>query len=881
MPYRGPKRVYSRKALESWFERLEDTWEECYGVEELEKGRELYVNGDVREIEMTDHDAIVHARMDRADCYVMIEWSNGKPTVRCSMADKSFGYALAIAGLYEIEELVADECSGLDPLDLKGLGTITPVTPQKKDVEQEDNRPARPLTVKLTTTADGILMVALWDDIAHGLVPALGDAAEKGPPITSNEREKLIRLTRRAHQSGFTFQGKSGSYLLRDILQIPLFLKNELPTWKRYFIMRTDEKLMHLAKGLQIVSAEVEAYSSEKGMSLRWRLKSGERMLSDSEATLVLKAGPRPTLIPSLGMLKLSEEQADFLHNWQPFLRQNGDGTLPHYMLFSLFGQNGAVVKLTPDLSAWRDALMHPPSPNGHLPGFLRPYQKHGVVWLKHLAQNGCHALLADEMGLGKTVQVLALLANAHPMPDKPHLIVCPASVVPVWQREVQRFFPEIKVEVLKSGHDFSTHPSACLWLASYTQLRRHRVHLDKVEFGYTVLDEAQFIKNPDSKVSQACMAVNAKHRLVLTGTPLENRHLDLWTLFRFLMPGLLGGRRQLTDHVIRDPVALSERLRKQIAPFVLRRTKREVLSELPPKVETTLICPLTPIQAREYSRLANQGMAALGDNVASAVREKAISLFTLLTRLRQACCDPHLLPWMQTPTESSGKLNLLREKLREVLESGHKVVVFSQFVSLLKRAEGALRSDFPSIPIFELTGQTHDRAAPVEGFQTCMGAAIMLASLRAAGTGITLHAADYVFLLDPWWNPAVEAQAVDRVHRIGQNRTVFVYRMVTQGTIEERIEALKVSKKALFDDVLHGLAGDGNLERHFHSLRDLIALTDQPEEESASAMGDPQGDLHDESVDGVELAQSSLPQAITLSDPVNNIPAPSAVQKD
>ena len=444
---------------------------------------------------------------------------------------------------------------------------------------------------------------------------------------------------------------------------------------------------------------------------------------------------------------------------------------------------------------------------------------------MHHLCETECHGLLADEMGLGKTVQVIALL-QSRPLSGQRHVVVCPASVVPVWREELARFYPEGKIDVLKSGHDFATNKSACIWIASYTQLRKHRAMLDSTEFGYAILDEGQFIKNPDAKVTQACFAIKTKHRIVLTGTPLENRQLDLWSIFRYLLPGLLGSRTAFETALVQDRDGTMNRLRQQVAPFILRRTKNEVAKELPPKVEMDLLCPLTEVQRTEYARICTEGLARLGEDIGLALREKSFGFLALLTRLRQVCCDPDLLPWLNSPLSDSGKLELLIEKLAEIVSSGHKVVIFSQFVTLLNRVRSALDAHYPDLPRYEITGMTVDRQKPVQQFQTAQGSAVMLVSLKAAGTGITLHAADYVFLLDPWWNPAVEDQAIDRVHRIGQTNTVFVYRMVTAGTIEERIQALKVEKKQLFNQVIDGTSGDFEWTKHFSSLNSLIQLS-------------------------------------------------------
>ncbi len=444
----------------------------------------------------------------------------------------------------------------------------------------------------------------------------------------------------------------------------------------------------------------------------------------------------------------------------------------------------------------------------------------------------GCHGLLADEMGLGKTLQVLTLL-KFYPFENKNSLIVCPASVVPVWQSEARRWYPNIQTEVLRSSCDFSSDGSTKpkLWIASYTQLRRHKHLLDETQFGYAVLDEAQQIKNPDAKVTQACCAIQAECRLALTGTPIENRLLDLWTLFRFLMPGLLGSRPRFEDAVESDDVgfreAFADRLRQQLTPFILRRQKNLVGKDLPPKVEMDLICPITDLQGQTYKNLLDRGRDELGNDLQVAMQTQSMHFFSLLTRLRQACCDPGLIPDVNADIQQSGKIQILLTRLEEALsgDGARKVVIFSQFLSLLKRLKPLLKRTFPKVALLELSGETKDRAKPVETFQNTKEPAVILVSLRAGGTGITLHAADYVFLLDPWWNPAVEEQAVDRVHRIGQDRRVFVYRMITQGTIEERIQQLKKEKRELFENTLGHLGSAKDLAEHFSDLEELAKL--------------------------------------------------------
>ncbi len=870
MQSHGPKRVYTPQSLESWFNRLENDWAAAFSVGQLEEGRRMYRDGEVRELELTAGDAIIHRRVEKKDEYAVIEWSSEGIAVRSSTTDLDVAHALAVAGLHEIEELVADEISDLPgepPRSFvagngagngksngnghvpgqngNGLRPATPGIGAAANGNGHENGHAhravsRTLLLAFKTKTAGLTFQAFWAE-ADGKTrhPALGAAAhaDGNGHVSSGERAKLIGLAAYARKAHFHYHQDTGLYVLESLVEIPNFLKTVLPAWRKMFAVELDDKAANLLKGTRAIEIEAVAErapgvaganggSDVTGLNLRWIFRAGERLLTDAEVATLLKRNGQPVILPSLGIVALTGERWESFTAWRNnFEETHSHGALSPYLVFSLFNDARLKLTLSPEIEEWRQRVLAPPPAPPELPELLRPYQRRGVEWMGHLCDVGCHGLLADEMGLGK------LLAT-RPIADKPGLIVCPASVVPVWREEIAKFFPHLAVEVLKTGHDFNTHPGPVLWLASYTQLRKHREMLPAREFGYAVLDEGQFIKNPDAKVTQTCFSVRAMHRIVLTGTPLENRQLDLWSIFRFLLPGLLGSRTAFEAALNADRVRTLERLRAQLAPFILRRTKREVATELPPKVEMDLLCPLTDVQRAEYARICSEGLERLGDDVGAAMREKSFGFLALLTRLRQTCCDPDMLPWLKSPLSDSGKISLLMEKLTEIVSSGHKVVIFSQFVMLLDRVREALIQHFPDLARYELTGMTLDRLKPVQSFQQASGAAAMLVSLKAAGTGITLHAADYVFLLDPWWNPAVEAQAVDRVHRIGQTNTVFVYRMVTAGTIEERIQALKAEKKDLFDKLIGGLGGDFDLSQHFHSLRGLVQLTTQVEQE-------------------------------------------------
>jgi superfamily II DNA or RNA helicase len=902
MQSHGPKRVYTPNSLEFWFSKLENDWADAFSDSQLEQGRQIYRDGEVRELELTGRDAIVHRRVEKRDEYAVIEWTETGLAVRSSSTDRERAHALAVAGLHEIEELVADEISPLSDeisrlenrhANGNGNGITAPAKQGASDGSTRTfghgglarsnaangnghsngngnghsnghaptspatngggsiNGPSRTLALVFKTKTSGLTFQAAWlEPDKKTKHPALGPEAHANGNghVTSGERAKLIGLAAYARKAHFHYDQETGVYTMESLVEIPNFLKTVLPAWRRLFAIELDEKSANLLKGTRTVEVEAVAERVPAGgpgagretgaaaLNLRWIFRAGERMLTDTEVKSLLKRGGQPVILPNLGIVALAPDKWESFSAWQKNVEETQGagaetGVLSPYLIFSLFNDTRLKLTLTAEIEAWRQSVLAPPPAPPALPELLRPYQRRGVEWLHHLCEVGCHGLLADEMGLGKTLQVLALLAT-RPVAGKPSLIVCPASVVPVWREEVAKFFPEIAVDVLKTGHDFTQRTDPVLWLASYTQLRKHRALLERVEFGYAVLDEGQFIKNPDAKITQTCFAVRAQHRVVLTGTPLENRQLDLWSIFRFLLPGLLGSRASFEAALTADRETTLHRLRAQLAPFILRRTKNEVATELPQKVEMELICPLTDVQRAEYARICSEGLERLGDDVGAAMREKSFGFLALLTRLRQTCCDPDMLPWLKAPLTDSGKINLLVEKLTEIVGSGHKVVIFSQFVMLLDRVREALAQNFPELPRFELTGMTLDRQKPVQSFQNAPGAAAMLVSLKAAGTGITLHAADYVFLLDPWWNPAVEAQAVDRVHRIGQKSTVFVYRMVTAGTIEERIEALKASKRDLFDKLVGGLGGDFDLSQHFTSLKSLVTLTGQATEQ-------------------------------------------------
>jgi superfamily II DNA or RNA helicase len=464
-----------------------------------------------------------------------------------------------------------------------------------------------------------------------------------------------------------------------------------------------------------------------------------------------------------------------------------------------------------PDVAALCQALEQPPPPAferlrallgaaGELPdaplpadlqATLRDYQRDGVRWLSLLRRAGLGGLLADDMGLGKTLQALCAIEGRT-------LVVAPTSVIPNWAAEARRFRPSLRV-CTYHGPGRALDPAADLTLTTYALLRLDLEALSTIDWQTVVLDEAQAIKNPDSQVARAAFRVPGRFRVAMTGTPVENRLEDLWSQMHFANPGLLGGRGEFQEQYVR-PIAAGQgaraaALRQRIRPFLLRRRKQEVARELPPRTDVVLYCELSPAERELYDAVR----AATQDDVAQRLGagDSVFAVLEALLRLRQAACHPALVPGSRPEAaDASSKLELLRETLEACVAEEHKALVFSQWTSLLDRCEPVLEA--AGLPFVRLDGSTRDRGAVVERFQDPGGPPVMLISLRAGGTGLNLTAADHVFLLDPWWNPAVEDQAADRAHRIGQDKPVLVHRLVARDTVEERILALQEHKRAL-----------------------------------------------------------------------------------
>ena len=450
--------------------------------------------------------------------------------------------------------------------------------------------------------------------------------------------------------------------------------------------------------------------------------------------------------------------------------------------------------------------------------GKLRNYQEDGVSWLNFLHEFQLSGILADEMGLGKTVQTLAFFQSLKDRRrkktgKKPVLIVAPTSVITNWSYEIRKFTPEASVLMLhgpgRKSH-FDEVPNFDFVLTSYALLRLDRYELERHEFSYLVLDEAQNIKNPLATTTKAAKALRAEHRLALTGTPTENRPMELWSIMDFLMPGYLGSQEFFRSNIERPILEggtsgeIARMLNAKTRPFILRRLKADVEKQLPPKIESELHVEMTASQKHLYTQILNEVRPKVFDAVKKkGIQGASVSILAALLRLRQVCNHPNSIEaFSELPGFDSGKFNLLKDVTLEALESGRKILLFSQFRGMLSIIRSWL--DEINTKYLYLDGATKDRQKLIDTFSEDESVRLFLISLKAGGAGLNLMAADTVIIYDPWWNPAVESQAVDRAHRIGQKKTVSVYRIITEDSVEQKIMALKAKKSKLVDALIN-----------------------------------------------------------------------------
>jgi len=616
-----------------------------------------------------------------------------------------------------------------------------------------------------------------------------------------------------------------------------------LPTWKNELHLDLDETMKSLVEGPKAihVSLSVDSADDEKAKSkakgklsasasgpIDWLEISVELMLDgqplspddvkalwQSSGRFYRLADGRFIDLSSFALLR--EATGGFGNS----LELGGRARLTTAQMLSVYDDLATACgdqELPAQLRELREAVrgfsgIEEVDPPEHLEKILRPYQRRGLDFLAYLGRYAFGGILADDMGLGKTLQVLSYLERERRRRGSaPNLIVCPTSVTHTWVSEAARFTPELKVTLLTAGAGreavYNDADKFDLLVTSYALARRDAESLDKLAFRTIVLDEAQQIKNPQAKISQVIKGINAEQRLALTGTPIENSVLDLWSIVDFVMPGLLGKeshfRTNFETPIMRDgDVEKQQRLARRVQPFMIRRLKTQVAADLPSRTEQTIECEMTTSQKKAYRETVLRARRDILREVDErGIQRAQLSILAALTKLRQICCHPGLIGdhWREDE-EASGKFLAFMELLESIIESGHRVLVFSSFTEMLGIIREAL--DTRKREYSYLDGATKNRSKVLDDFRREDGPPVFLMSLKAGGVGLTVTEADYVVLYDPWWNPAIERQAIDRTHRIGQTKPVTAYRLVTLGSVEEKIQALQTRKQALADSVV------------------------------------------------------------------------------
>ena len=545
-----------------------------------------------------------------------------------------------------------------------------------------------------------------------------------------------------------------------------------------------------------------------------YRLKSGEFLdLEEIELKKFLK------LIDSL------EQDSNIINNTIEIHKSKG-----MYLEDYLEEEGIRYVKGRRGLKSLRNSLKNLKRKGFELPddinANLRNYQKEGYTWLKTLDFLGFGGILGDEMGLGKTLQTITFIVSNK---GSKTLIVAPTSLVYNWNSEFKKFAPSLKIGVLNGApkereNIIKSLDNYDVLVTTYNLVKRDLEIYKDIEFDYCILDEAQNIKNGHSQNAKVCKAIKAKRKFALTGTPLENSLMELWSIFDFIMPGYLYNEKKFTTRYHRrlseDPVIIEE-LTRLIKPFILRRYKKDVIKELPDKIEKKLVVPMNDKQLEVYGTFADYAKKVIEKKIKDDEFKKSkIEILSFITKLRQICLDPSIV--MDNYEGGSGKIDALIELVNQSIEEGHKILVFSQFTSVLKNI--AAKFKLEDISFYYLDGSTPSKArgALVESFNND-NTSVFLISLKAGGTGLNLTSADVVIHFDPWWNPAVEDQATDRAHRIGQKKVVEVIKMVVENSIEEKIIELQEEKKKLIDKIV---GEEVNLGENFNSLSEKEVLS-------------------------------------------------------
>lgn len=660
---------------------------------------------------------------------------------------------------------------------------------------------------------------------------------ERQNSLIRRDRLAEIEVERELESFGFT-KISEHLYILNDIEVVGVFLEEVIPQWisqgKAVFIPANFAYLHKFGNKINRVVFSFEKLDENFGfLKIRYRIKAGGSCIRWKHLLETVRENRRFIMAENGEIGKIDSNLRNFV--------------LAVWDFVSIAGENEEIIIIPSASSLYWDKKAAELLENESLrntvvsvdnkqkvsvekinsitekpelfKGELRNYQKEAVTWIFSMSNKGLNVILADEMGLGKTIQTLALLAelknNNGQRQNMPSLVLCPSSLVENWEMEAAKFVPSLKTTAVRGprrNHLWDQIGDSDIVISSYSLFKRDLQIYKGHKFCYVILDEAQHIKNPSTENAKACKSLESSHRIVLTGTPLENSPDDLWSIFDFLHPNMLSSFRNFKIRYS----GISENQEKQldlasrVGPFIIRRRKKEVLSELPPKIEQVIYCEMDNEQRKIYEKLLEKGR----EDCVTMLKNNSHSRFNMLTsllRLRQLCCHPQLLPSEFNATNAkSAKAELLYELLLESIDSGNKILVFSQFTSLLKIIREWLNSN--QISYEYLDGSTQDRMDRVINFNSRSDIPVFLLSLKAGGSGLNLTSADKVIIYDPWWNPAIEEQASDRTHRIGQNKTVYSIKLVVGNSIEEKILLLHEKKRKMFRSLVENTSFFGKL---------------------------------------------------------------------
>ncbi len=711
------------------------------------------------------------------------------------------------------------------------------------DVEIADNISQLMLTerpplnvVTLGIDYDQSLKASLEFDYDGVIVPYSKSTAEKAPYITIKKSgEDLVYWIKRnpKHEQEAYAMLLACKFVPMQTNNLALEKENAIDFYNYYinqagdgwkFVEKDDMNFFKLMDNPFKLCAKI-GFSEDSQDSFEIFLygQAGEEIIEFDEVYDTIQSGEKYSRIRSLGFVEYpAQDIYAIMRAFNSFdVYRNNDNkyivkTYRAGLINELKNLNVELILSEEFENFWKQMSTFSTSEDLTLPEGInaefREYQTKGFGWLWFMYKYGLNGILADDMGLGKTLQALAVIQKAKeedgPMPT---LVICPTTVVFNWESEIQKFAPTLscmKLSGVERKQFFKEIPNHDVVITSYALVRRDIAKLKEYNFRYVILDESQNIKNAMSQTAQAVKKLQASHKLALSGTPIENKLEELWSVFDFLMPGFLFSVADFNSRYVnpimeRQDKTVEKRLKLQIYPFILRRMKRDVAKDLPDKVENIAYCELTDEQRDFYLQVLDSTKEELFKSIEQNGLEKSrLSIFSALLRLRQICCHPRLYDKENVKNiMKSGKFEKLKTMLEEIIGEGHRILLFSQFVDMLDLIKGWLERE--GIPYEYLTGKTKDRQGAVERFNSTPSIPIFLISLKAGGTGLNLTGADYVIHYDPWWNPAVEDQATDRAYRIGQTKKVFVYRLITKNTVEEKIQKLKTVKRNLVDSVI------------------------------------------------------------------------------